>query len=579
MRLIEFSISNYRSIRRQTKLTPGNFTTLIGPNNEGKTNTLRALTIAFAVIHKWQTLGIKSNEISGPQASSFLTNLRTDSATGLVYDYVYDRDYPKIGRSTRATTIELTFELSPEEVTAFQESTSLRNNQHIPLTIKITKSKVEMTINKQGQGNKTYNNQIGSITKFIDERIGLLSIPAIRSSSQMLEVAQELSQKHLNEELARNNEYAELHRRMTEIQNDQLTTLSQRLTEQIKRYAQNVDSIRLCPRDDHTDIPLIDGIEIEDPVSTSSTEKGEGLQSLIAIGLIQEATRTIGNHRTYLLVIDEPEAHLHPSAVRILKQTLDEIAASQQVLVATHSPIFIGRHADHNNVLIENNRAHAHPSLRQIRKSMGLLIGDSLLSAEVCVLVEGSTDEQIYNVLLAESSETIKNALKNNRLCIVSTSGTSYLTHHINTQRHCLSEVVVLCDGDKEAREIVRQCIDNNLIEKKSTFTLPPISRGKGTEVEIEDMFDDEFITITLNEKFGKRFDIHDFQSRDRKWSDRFQIAEQACGVSISVSEAKTAIAESVVNIGLAVVRSEYRTYIKRICDYLEEVLSNLPTE
>jgi hypothetical protein len=578
MRLIEFSISNYRSIRRQTKLTPGNFTTLIGPNNEGKTNTLRALTIAFAVIHKWKNLNIQKNEISGPQASSFLTNLRTDSATGLVYDYIYDRDYPKTGRSTRATTIRLSFELTQEEVLAFQNETGLRNDQHIPLTIKITKSKVELTINKQGQGNKTYNSRISTITKFIDERIGLLSIPAIRSSSQMLKVAQELSQKHLNEELEQNEEYTELRRRMSEIQNEQLATLSHSITTQIKRYAQNVNSIRLRPRDEHANTPLIDGIEIEDPVNTSSTEKGEGLQSLIAIGLIQEATKTIGNHRTYLLVIDEPEAHLHPSAVRVLKQTLDEIAISQQVLVATHSPIFIGRQTDHHNVLIENNNANARPSLRQIRKCMGMMVGDSLLSAEVSVLVEGSTDEQIYNKLLAEASQAIQTALSSSKLCIVSTSGTIYLSQHIRTQKDYLSHVVVLCDGDKSANQALNQCIDEGLIDKASTFSIPPIHRRKDAEVEIEDIFTDEFITDALNDKFGKRFSVDDFKSRDRKWSERFSSAALTCGASIPLSDAKTCIASSVLKEGLSAVRPEYRVYITRICAYLESVLSNLPT-
>ena len=99
MKLHKVTIKNYRSIRRKTILELTEFTSLIGPNNEGKTNILRALTIAFAVIHNWQRIKENSNSLEGTKARRFLEDLKIDSAIGLVSDYIYSRDYPKNGSS------------------------------------------------------------------------------------------------------------------------------------------------------------------------------------------------------------------------------------------------------------------------------------------------------------------------------------------------------------------------------------------------------------------------------------------------------------------------------------------------
>jgi len=50
MRLDAFTITRYRSINRAQRVPVGSFTVLVGPNNEGKSNILRALGAAFAAL-------------------------------------------------------------------------------------------------------------------------------------------------------------------------------------------------------------------------------------------------------------------------------------------------------------------------------------------------------------------------------------------------------------------------------------------------------------------------------------------------------------------------------------------------
>lgn len=47
MQLVAFSVTNYRSITKASKLPFRQKTVLIGPNNEGKSNILRALVTAL----------------------------------------------------------------------------------------------------------------------------------------------------------------------------------------------------------------------------------------------------------------------------------------------------------------------------------------------------------------------------------------------------------------------------------------------------------------------------------------------------------------------------------------------------
>jgi len=47
MKLVDFSVTNFRSITKAYKISLKNLTVLVGKNNEGKSNLLTALNIAM----------------------------------------------------------------------------------------------------------------------------------------------------------------------------------------------------------------------------------------------------------------------------------------------------------------------------------------------------------------------------------------------------------------------------------------------------------------------------------------------------------------------------------------------------
>lgn len=77
MRLLTFSVTNYRSITTAHKINIGDFTVLVGKNNEGKSNLLTALNVAMDILIRHAQ--IENKKISYSRLSK-------------IYDW--ERDFP-----------------------------------------------------------------------------------------------------------------------------------------------------------------------------------------------------------------------------------------------------------------------------------------------------------------------------------------------------------------------------------------------------------------------------------------------------------------------------------------------------
>ena len=98
MRLICFSVTNYRSITTAHKIQMSNLTVLVGKNNEGKSNILRALSLAMDIMRYYS---------ENPRISHI-------SIRSLRVRYNWESDFPISlqERKPMAPSIDLTFELT-----------------------------------------------------------------------------------------------------------------------------------------------------------------------------------------------------------------------------------------------------------------------------------------------------------------------------------------------------------------------------------------------------------------------------------------------------------------------------------
>jgi predicted ATP-dependent endonuclease of OLD family len=77
----------------------------------------------------------------------------------------------------------------------------------------------------------------------------------------------------------------------------------------------------------------------EGTFSVSATELGEGVQNALVLAILKTFEERL--KQGAILLIEEPEMFLHPQMQRSLYKTLREIAKTNQIIYATHSPHFV----------------------------------------------------------------------------------------------------------------------------------------------------------------------------------------------------------------------------------------------
>lgn len=158
-------------------------------------------------------------------------------------------------------------------------------------------------------------------------------------------------------------------------------------------------------------------IFIDDGTKTSIEFKGDGVKSLAAVGILKDIRKTDCDFS--LIAIEEPESHLHPGAIHILKETIFDLAKNNQVIVSTHNPIFVNRDNIHSNIIIENGNVRATKNIGELRKLLGIKASDNLINASYVLLVEGDTDVVSLKYIFQALSQTLSKALKSNHLLII----------------------------------------------------------------------------------------------------------------------------------------------------------------
>jgi len=142
---------------------------------------------------------------------------------------------------------------------------------------------------------------------------------------------------------------------------------------------------------------------------------GHGAQRSIQMALIRhlaEIKRAANNQTTRtLLLIDEPELYLHPQAIEVIKDALKELSKEgYQIIFSTHSAMML-THEDVENALLVRKNAdvgtHCRATLRnaieriaqdapsQLQLLFSLSNASQILFSERVILTEGRTEEKV----------------------------------------------------------------------------------------------------------------------------------------------------------------------------------------
>ena len=192
---------------------------------------------------------------------------------------------------------------------------------------------------------------------------------------------------------------------------------------------------------------------VDDGTATPLKFKGDGVQSIAALSLRRAATTTRAGTKDLLLLVEEPEAHLHPGAAQASRDSQRISRSPSQIVMTTHNPVFVDRHRAANNVIVEGNRARVAQSIDEICEQLGVQASDNLRHAELVLLVEGETDRVAVRSLLHASSPSLAEALGSGRLTVDAAGGADRISYHASLIKSALCDVHVLLDYDAAGRE------------------------------------------------------------------------------------------------------------------------------
>lgn len=510
MNIVNFSVTNYRSITQAYKIPISEITVLIGKNNEGKSNMLKALNVSMEILR-----------IHGSnRRSAYLNSLARRRRSGMSYDW--ERDFPISIQNRKTNTqsiFRLEFELTEDEVAEFKKEIKSNLNGTLPIEIRIGKDlEPKIKVIKTGRGSKTLNSKSSRIAEYIARRIVFNYIPAVRTDKEAMDVVDDMLSKELSI-LEREEEYKEALQVIKNLQAPILAKLSNNIKESLIEFIPNIKEVNIEIQERRRRFALRQQFDvmIDDGNKTNLEYKGDGVKSLSALGLLKDITLDKGT--ASIVAIEEPESHLHPGAIHILKDTIYDLADSNQVIVSTHNPLFVNRNNVKGNIIIDSGKARASKNIKEIRELIGVKASDNLLNASYVLVVEGEEDVVALKSLLPYLSDKLSKALKNHYLVIDKLGGASNLGYKLSLLKNALCTNHVLLDNDSAGKEAFEKAEKEGMLKQKDATFI--ICNGM-TDSEFEDCLNKVVYAENILNDYGVDINVTQFRGNS-KWSDRMR--------------------------------------------------------
>ena len=438
MRLTSFSVTNYKIFKNTFSIdfSKDSIAILTGRNNTGKSTILEAINCFFLKETKAKTI---SNDCFSERGKK------------IVLKAVFESGEDKI------TIVK---KYKEESAPSFydENDVEIKNNHEL-------KDILEKTLN-----NKPFYITPSMLPDDINDLIQDIYSEIIKNDLQKLE-----DNKGDSEENELANEYAQLRKSYPEF----LKKLKLSTDKQLEQVSGAVsDNLRVLFSNQHLSLNVIggesEGFSSTDILKSTNSSiyidnnkqskmplanQGTGLQRMSLIYLIQNMIekKLMGESDNKLLLIDEPEAFLHPEAVRALSRSLYKIGEKMPLMISTHSPILIDLSERHTSIQVfrvgEKEAIQLYKSISKqfddddIQNMKILNYIDSYVNefffADKVVIVEGDTEYIAFKHLAK---------LKNENLHIIRARGKSTIGTLMKILNQFNSNYDILHDVDNHIK-------------------------------------------------------------------------------------------------------------------------------
>ena len=429
--LTKIQIKNYRSIKDSGEIPITKLFSLIGRNNTGKSTFLKAIQLLFGEIKDIDT---------------------TDFHKGTA---------------------------DPIEITGIIER--WKNDARIEETIKLVCEKGEKASYSIDGVDKTH----AAYTKAVPS---LLVIPDRRDPGEFTTagVRTTLLKRIFAERRVKNDgELDDISKRLETAKRAEAAEVSKLLTEKFREVAQEQTfEVRVEPDVDidksTTHVSALIDNDIPNAPVVSLTECGTGVQSMYLLTLLDVYGDISQKTDEGILLIEEPEVYLHPEYQRRMFDAMRKIAADNQVIFSTHSPIMISEIWLTESVrqvkLIDGETRIEEIKVEDVISELGIRYED-VLNPKLTIFVEGKSDIAFYKKLGLKPNESVT---------FVTTDGFRAMHYFayikILSSENVSGTFVAIADGDGESPDARRDAFREEIKKQFKDVTQKMRTRIDGSD-------------------------------------------------------------------------------------------------
>lgn len=385
MLLSEVYIKNYRSIE-ELKLKLGKCSIIVGKNNSGKSNILKAIDLV---------LGEKYIKLT--KNDFYNRDENREIKIKLTFTDLTSEELKKIQNNI---TYGIKNDISAEELKYY-----LRTEKRIAIEAVLKSNHTSRDLYIAGHKYKYFSNEIK------DSIVSTLYIPSVREPGNILKVTE---YSFLNKLLSI------MYKQADPVQKKALEDALSKATEQCKEmfdtYEQDLDRITksiiehnglkfaMLPSDSDSLYKKLE-LLLDDGVETELEFKGSGIQSVVIISLFKLYSDLRAGDA--LLLIEEPESFLHPQANRHMANILKEFCTkdNMQIIIATHSPNYLQSSNVKDIILLDKKELKTKATQidgisDEVKLKRELNVSNlELFFADKVILVEGETEKILLPVI------------------------------------------------------------------------------------------------------------------------------------------------------------------------------------
>lgn len=333
MKLRHLQIDNFRGLK-SLGLEFGDTTVLIGENNTGKTTVLDALKYALREVRSRKGCAFDAYDFHLPNASA-----EPSAAPPIRLRLTFKEDQPgewgdeRTGRLSRAKILQV-------DANGFSVVILEVTGQFDPVANDFTQD--WNFLNLEGQ---PLSNLTDSVLGQFQNEVSYNYLPSLRDATRQFDAKGVFWRPFLKESKLTPEKQKEIEGMLAEV--NHIIVDSHDSFSKVTTHLQDVN--RVVPLAGATDGVSIDAVpgrlfeilaKAQVNLGTSTGAKmpvsrhGEGMQSLAVLMLFKAFLQT-WQQVTPIVALEEPEAHLHPSAKRTLWHLIEEIPG--QKIISTHS--------------------------------------------------------------------------------------------------------------------------------------------------------------------------------------------------------------------------------------------------